>query len=269
MAEDAPNPTAEQLPRMIPKGTRSAVTIRIELTNQADEAALRGNRFAAEREFGKAMIEYRKALEILPDAPVVWDRYSEWEWLLYDTTLKAAIRDLQGGLFFSAFGKLSKGGAYRMAMSYRKLKNDSAGPFRTMAEVNWPRWLFLGVMVAGMIASGLIQIRNGRRRWIVGYGFPLLFAAGVLALLLSCIISGYYEIGTNSNLGWFEECVKGAGLCGLSAMIVVVLPYLLGGILGRQIQLHFLRNRGQDLETVPHAAKPSRRLGADRMNSRG
>ena len=63
---------------MVPDAAKRAVARRQELVSKADEAALRGGRFMADKDYDAAVTELRKALDLLPDAPVVQDRRDEY-----------------------------------------------------------------------------------------------------------------------------------------------------------------------------------------------
>lgn len=84
---------------MVPDAARKAVARRQELVAKADDAALRGQRFMADKDFDAAVTEFRKALDLLPDAPVVQERRNEYTRQFADASVALARQRAEEGRY--------------------------------------------------------------------------------------------------------------------------------------------------------------------------
>lgn len=87
---------------MVPKAAKNAVARRQELVAKADEAQLRGQRLMADRDYEGAVSEFRKALDLLPDAPVVQDRRREYTAYFADASVALARQRAEEGRYTEA-----------------------------------------------------------------------------------------------------------------------------------------------------------------------
>lgn len=90
------------LANMVPDVARRGVARRQELVAKADEAALRGQRMMADKDYQGAVDEFKKALDLLPDAPVVAKRRTEYTSLFADASVLLARQRAEEGQYTTA-----------------------------------------------------------------------------------------------------------------------------------------------------------------------
>ncbi|MFT5469035.1 MAG: general secretion pathway protein D [Verrucomicrobiales bacterium] len=88
--------------RMVPEVAQRGITRRQELVAKADEAALRGQRLMADRDYAGAVDEFKRSLDLLPDAPVVADRKNEYTKLFADSSVLLARQRAEEGRYSEA-----------------------------------------------------------------------------------------------------------------------------------------------------------------------
>lgn len=93
---------------MVPDAARKAVARRQEMVAKADEAALRGQRLFADKDYEGAVSEFKKALDLLPDAPVVESRRVEYTSLFADASVSLARQRAEGGRYTEALDLIKK-----------------------------------------------------------------------------------------------------------------------------------------------------------------
>jgi len=101
-AQDSEAQSSQGMAQMVPQAAQNAVARRQELVAKADEAALRGQRLMADRDFEGAVSEFRKALDLLPDAPVVQDRRNEYTAYFADASVLLARQRAEEGRYTEA-----------------------------------------------------------------------------------------------------------------------------------------------------------------------
>jgi len=87
---------------MVPNAARKAIARRQEMVAKADEAALRGQRLFADEDYEGAVSEFRKALDLLPAAPVVEERRREYTALFADASVALAAQYAEEGRYSEA-----------------------------------------------------------------------------------------------------------------------------------------------------------------------
>lgn len=93
---------AQNMSQMVPDAARKAVARRQEMVAKADEAILRGQRLFADKDYEGAVSEFRKALDLLPDAPVVEARRLEYTSLFADASVALARQRAEEGRYTEA-----------------------------------------------------------------------------------------------------------------------------------------------------------------------
>lgn len=93
---------AQSMSQMVPDAARKAVARRQEMVAKADEAVLRGQRLFADKDYAGAVSEFKKALDLLPDAPVVESRRVEYTSLFADASVALARQRAEEGRYTEA-----------------------------------------------------------------------------------------------------------------------------------------------------------------------
>lgn len=93
---------AQNMSQMVPDAARKAVARRQEMVAKADEAVLRGQRLFADKDYAGAVSEFKKALDLLPDAPVVEARRVEYTSLFADASVALARQRAEEGRYTEA-----------------------------------------------------------------------------------------------------------------------------------------------------------------------
>jgi general secretion pathway protein D len=86
----------------VPEAARKAVARRQEMVAKADEAALRGQRLLADKDYAGAVSELKKALDLLPEAPVVESRRLEYTQQFADGSVLLARQRAEEGQYTEA-----------------------------------------------------------------------------------------------------------------------------------------------------------------------
>ncbi|MBU6303056.1 MAG: type II and III secretion system protein [Verrucomicrobia bacterium] len=86
----------------VPEAVRKAVARRQEMVAKADEAALRGQRMLADKDYAGAVSELKKALDLLPEAPVVESRRVEYTQQFADGSVLLARQRAEEGQYTEA-----------------------------------------------------------------------------------------------------------------------------------------------------------------------
>jgi len=86
----------------VPEAARKAVARRQEMVAKADEAALRGQRLLADKDYAGAVSELKKSLDLLPDAPVVESRRVEYTQQFADASVLLARQRAEEGQYTEA-----------------------------------------------------------------------------------------------------------------------------------------------------------------------
>jgi general secretion pathway protein D len=86
----------------VPDAARKAVARRQEMVAKADEAALRGQRLLADKDYAGAVSELKKSLDLLPDAPVVESRRLEYTQQFADASVLLARQRAEEGQYAEA-----------------------------------------------------------------------------------------------------------------------------------------------------------------------
>ena len=94
--------SASALAQDVPEAARKAVARRQEMVAKADEAALRGQRLLADKDYAGAVSELKKALDLLPDAPVVESRRVEYTQQFADASVLLARQRAEEGQYAEA-----------------------------------------------------------------------------------------------------------------------------------------------------------------------
>lgn len=87
---------------LVPEAARLAVSRRQELVAKADNAAHRAQKFLAEKDYEGAVSEYRKSLDLLPDAPVVKTRVDQYSKEFADSSIALARQRAEEGRYDEA-----------------------------------------------------------------------------------------------------------------------------------------------------------------------
>ena len=95
--EPAPSPEAEA-----PGTARKAVARRQETVAKADEAAIRGQRLLADKDYNGAARELKRSLDLLPNSPVVESRRQEYTQQFADASLSRARELAEAGNYTEA-----------------------------------------------------------------------------------------------------------------------------------------------------------------------
>ncbi len=97
----APSAATATAPR-IPDAAKRGVARRQEAVAKADEAALRAGRLMADEDYDGAVVEFEKSLDLLPDAPVVAGRASEYTEQFAEASVALARQRAEEGRYDDA-----------------------------------------------------------------------------------------------------------------------------------------------------------------------
>jgi general secretion pathway protein D len=92
----------EGMSTLVPEAARKAVARRQEMVAKADEAAMRGAKLMADKDYQGAVSELKKALDLLPDAPVVESRREEYTRQFADASVLLARQRAEEGRYTEA-----------------------------------------------------------------------------------------------------------------------------------------------------------------------
>ena len=232
---DETNPTP--LSTMVPDSARrGSMPRRDERVAKADEAALRGQRLAADKDWPEATREFKKALDLLPNAPVVQSRRDEYSAYLHDSNLMAIQIDLGAGRFSIALERLRESGCFWLAEHFIELREEPAMEARYLVSTTHAMPIFGMFLLLGTLA-GVIRFQPTRRLRLPFYLLPFAIPATAFVIIVVAASLGYLQPSSP-----MLDILGGALLMFLLVCSAASVPYLIGKIAGLRWRLHRFRN---------------------------
>ena len=202
---------------------------------QADEAALRGSQLYDMGDCPAAIEELQKALDLLPNAPLIRPRHRAYSMLYFRSVVSWAKTEIGGGNFASL--SLIKDfwakwlGALGGEPSLR-VWNLLPNTFNKLLRFwGWKMSLILalGCVVVGFAKSKLDMFKRKSHKWWLYFSFPLIIPILVFSSSIIGAASGFFPCSDHYGFG---AVILGAFLFSISLAVLTSLPYILGKTLG-------------------------------------
>lgn len=204
---------------------------RTEIVAKADEAALRGQRLMADQDLDNALDEFKKALDLLPNAPVTEDRRQEYRQLFHDANFLAARRDFDARQLTEAWQRVRQSWSDRLAYKFERTLKKPIDEIKISVRVLKLLPLF-GISTFVGIILGLIRLR--RKKWIawLEWTAPFVIPVGVLIFTFVPVWSGYFQLEES-----MRSMVGGVFMLALLFGAAISVPFVVGKIIGQRIPL--------------------------------
>ena len=217
---------------------------RPELVAEADEAAALAKQLMSAGDWIGATEELQTALELLPDAPVVWPRVDQYSGQFHAANLCAVSTDLTKGQVASALDRIRESWGHWSAYTYLAVRSDPVNALKDLTQKTRIPQLFTSFLFLGCLV-GLIRFHPDKRIRLPFYLVPFAFPAVAFLLTVMGLSVGLFDlsVGFLQSSHSIGEVIAGALLIFLLACSAASVPYLIGKIAGLRWRLHRQRNR--------------------------